>query len=420
MDIKALSRQGMSIRHIARTTGLSRVTVRRALMQTVPKSYGPRLKRPGKLSAYEGYLLEQLQGRPWVRATTLFEEVRSRGYGGHYEGVKRFVRARRREERARRRACVLFETAPGQEGQLDWKGPIRGLLSPDPAGALFFFRHLLGFSRYRVSFVAFTLRLPEALWDLRRAFEALGGVPHRLVLDNFKGAVLRPKPHLSLNPFFASFCAHYGVEPDPALPYTPERKGKIERSFGGFVDGELLHRTYPSVEALQAALSEDDRRYAERLCAATGERPADRLERERPLLLPLPGVPFDPRLPEPRRVFSDSTISFRGARYSVPFQNVGKMLTVKEDPKSFALEIFDGAVAVAAHQKAPKGERVVVREHVEELLHPRWDRLREKRANPPPARRAVSDATPLVPWPEPFVDVRPLSVYAALAEGGRS
>lgn len=40
MDIKGMSRQGISVRRIARTTGLSRVTVRRALMQTVPKKYG--------------------------------------------------------------------------------------------------------------------------------------------------------------------------------------------------------------------------------------------------------------------------------------------------------------------------------------------------------------------------------------------
>jgi len=233
--------------------------------------------------------------------------------------------------------------------------------------------------------------------------------------------VLTPRPHLVLNSFFASFCAHYGVQPDPALPYTPERKGKIERSFGGFVDGELLHRTYPSLQAFEAALAEDDRRYAERLCTSTGERPADRLERERPLLVPLPTVRFDPRLPEPRRVFSDSTISFRGARYSVPFQNVGKMLTVKEDPKSLALEIFDGAWLVAAHEKAPKGQRVVVKEHIQELLRPRWDRLQGKQAQRPRQRStSATAATPLVPWPEPVVDLRPLSVYAALAEGGRS
>ncbi len=69
MDIKTLTRQGMSVLHNARTTGLSRVTVRRALMLTVPKSYGPGPARPGKLTPYEGYLLEQLQGRPWARAT---------------------------------------------------------------------------------------------------------------------------------------------------------------------------------------------------------------------------------------------------------------------------------------------------------------------------------------------------------------
>jgi len=143
MDIKSLSRQGMSLRQIARTTGLSRATVRRALMQAVPRRYGPRPPRPGKLTSFEPYLLGEIEARPWARATTLYEEVRAKGYTGHYEGIKRFVRARRREQRAMRSACVAFETAPGQEAQFDWKGPLHGLIRTQPDLAVFVFRLLL-------------------------------------------------------------------------------------------------------------------------------------------------------------------------------------------------------------------------------------------------------------------------------------
>ncbi len=94
----------------------------------MPKPYGPRKRRPGKLEPYVGYLETALASRPEVRATVLFEEVAAKGYGGQYETVKRWVRLRRREENARRRACVRFESLPGIEGQLDWKGPVRGLL----------------------------------------------------------------------------------------------------------------------------------------------------------------------------------------------------------------------------------------------------------------------------------------------------
>jgi transposase len=421
MDIKALKRQGMSIRQIARTTGHARDTVKRALEQKAPKRYGPRPPRPSKLDPYVSYLNEQLAARPWARATVLWREVREQGFRGHYEGVKRHVRALRREERARRSACVIFETGPGQESQFDWKGPIRGLLRGRPEQVLFIFRLLSCYSRYRITSVAYTLKLPEVLHDLQAAFTKLGGVTHRSVLDNFKAAVLRPRPNLVLHPLFVDFATHMAFEPAPALPYTPERKGKIERSFGDFVDPELLYRTYEDVDELQRALTEDDRRHAERVVSSTGQAPAERLEKERPFLLPLPEIPFDPRIAEPRKVFSDCTLSYGGARYSVPYQLVGKMLTVKQHPKTGAIDVFDCEKLVAAHPLIPKGQRSVIAEHVEELLKPRWERVREraeKKHGDKPARTS-DDVHQLVPWPQLSVDVRPVSVYAQLAEEGR-
>src|SRR5688572_16347833 len=44
--------------------------------------------------------------------------------------------------------------------------------------------------------------LSPMLASLHWAFEAIGGVPHRLVLDNPKPAVTRPNPHLVLHRFF--------------------------------------------------------------------------------------------------------------------------------------------------------------------------------------------------------------------------
>ena len=112
MDVKLLHRQGASIRRIARTTGLSRQSVRRILMQKAPKPYGPRRSQPSILDPFIARLEELITARPLARATVLFETIAREGYPGHYERVKVWVRARRREETARRRACVRFETAP--------------------------------------------------------------------------------------------------------------------------------------------------------------------------------------------------------------------------------------------------------------------------------------------------------------------
>ena len=151
MDVKLLHRQGASIRKIARVTGLSRVTVRRMLAQPAPKGYGPRAPRPTKLDAWLPRLEALIMERPHARATVLRGLIAGEGYTGCYESVKCWVRKRRREESARRRACVRFETGPGIESQFDWKGPVHGLLLDEPETGIHFFRLLLAIPAFLVS-----------------------------------------------------------------------------------------------------------------------------------------------------------------------------------------------------------------------------------------------------------------------------
>jgi transposase len=197
---------------------------------------------------------------------------------------------------------VRFETAPGLESQFDWKGPVKGLIAGAPELAVHFFRFVLAWSRARWTLVVPDLKLPATLASLNWAFGKAGGVTHRLVLDNPKTCVTRPKPHLELHPQFLAFCRHFGCEPDPAWPYHPERKGKTERSLRDLDEEGVLGTTYASLAALQAAVTSVDEARLERVHTTTGEPPAARLERERTEMIALPAVAFDPRVPEIRRV----------------------------------------------------------------------------------------------------------------------
>ena len=418
MDVKLMHRQGHSLRHIARLTGLSRVTVRRILSSPTPKGYGPRAARPRKLDRFTPRLEAVLAGRPRATASWLHRTLRSEGFDGGYETVKRWVRERRRVERARGRACVRFETAPGVESQFDWKGPVRGLIAGAPEVAVHFFRFVLAWSRARWTLVVPDLKLPATLAALNWAFAQAGGVTQRLVLDNPKTCVTRPKPHLELHGQFLAFCRHYGCEPDPAWPYHPERKGKTERSLRDLEEEGVLGTMYANLTVLQAAVSAVDALRLERVHTTTGEPPAARLERERAAMQALPEVAFDPRGTELRRVLSDCTVSLNGARYSVPYVHVGRRVVVKADPLGSGIEIFAGAERVACHTRAPHGTWVVVEEHVAELRRPRFDRLRER------AQRLRPTPTPpeprsLVTWPLAEVEQRDIAAYAEAVGGAR-
>jgi transposase len=121
MEISVLARHGSSIRAIARSTGLSRNTVRRYLRggtdATVRKAPA---KRAEKLDPFKAYIRERIAAAApdAIPAVVLFRELRARGYAGCETRVKDFVRGLRTMPGPD--PVVRFETEPGRQMQVDW------------------------------------------------------------------------------------------------------------------------------------------------------------------------------------------------------------------------------------------------------------------------------------------------------------
>jgi transposase len=141
MEVRVLHRQGMSIRGIARTTGLSRNVVRRYLRSPEAPRYNRRVPRSSKLDPFKNYVAERLRAAAPSRipATVLLIELRTRGYQGGITILKQFVAGFLPEKRED--PVVRFETEPGQQMQVDWAVVGRG---PD---RLYVFVATLGWSR---------------------------------------------------------------------------------------------------------------------------------------------------------------------------------------------------------------------------------------------------------------------------------
>jgi len=91
-------REKMSVREIARKTGLSRNTVSRWLMGPVSEPQYRRGPQPKKLDAYAEVVVTALKAdahrprRERRTARALFAEIRQAGYAGGYTQLKEFVR----------------------------------------------------------------------------------------------------------------------------------------------------------------------------------------------------------------------------------------------------------------------------------------------------------------------------------------
>jgi transposase len=125
VEIRVLSRQGKSVRAIARTLGVSRNTVRRYLRSDWLPHY-ERGARPGKLAQFKHYIAERVTAAApeWMPATVLLRELRTLGYAGGISMLKDHLATLKPV--AKPEPLIRFETDPGRQMQVDFATIRRG------------------------------------------------------------------------------------------------------------------------------------------------------------------------------------------------------------------------------------------------------------------------------------------------------
>ena len=295
VEIQLLKKHGLSLRQIAREVGCAVNTVRRQLAESEMPKYERKLKRPTKLQAYEAYLrARQESAKPlWIPATVLLREIAQRGYVGGQTQLRAFLRtlkpARAMEP------VVRFETAPGEQLQVDWVEFRKGVKP------LYAFCATLGYSR--ASYVEFVsdMKAQTLVACHEHAFGAFGGVPKTVLYDNMKTVVLERDSHGEgqhrYHAGFLDYAHHCGFVIKLCQPYRAKTKGKVER-FNGY-----LRRSFyvPLVSRLRQAGLQLDVVTAnievsrwllevanQRVHGTTQARPLDRLRQERAALQSVP------------------------------------------------------------------------------------------------------------------------------------
>jgi hypothetical protein len=303
-------------------------------------------------------------------------------------------------------ATVRFETEPGQQAQVDWAH--FGFIQHEGRRCrLYAFIMTLCWSR--AMYLEFTVSTAET-WFLRghlHAFRYFGGVPHEVLHDNLKTAVLerRAGGEIRWQPHYLDFADHYGFTPRACQPYRAQTKGKVESGIR-----YIRNSFWPGLQFCDLA---DLNRQALHWLDTTGEQPFARLPLEQ--LQPLLGrSDYDTSWLTTRKSSRDCLISYGGNYYSVPAAYANQKLLVREsEAGELTISTVDG-VAVAGHRVlSGSGQRLIVPAHYAGLPH----------AQPRPARAAARQVPPqLDPAdlpPGPVVETRSLAWYEQLAEALR-
>jgi transposase len=415
VQIRELRRQGLSITAIARHTGHDRKTIRKVIRSEGPLTYGPRGPRPSKLEPFKPYV-EARMAQGVFNTVKLLQELREQGYPGQLSILKDFVRPFRQAHR--REPILRFETRPGQQAQVDWAHFGTCLVNGEPR-QLSAFVMTLGYSR--ALYLEFTCS--QALeWFLEchlHAFHFFGGLPQEILYDNLKSVVLerRPDGSVKFHPRFLDFATYYGFTPKPCWPYRAQTKGKTERAIGYVRQNFFVGLTWATLPELnQLAFRWLHETANCRVHGTTHERPAERLQRERPALLPLPAkADYETSCLAWRRSSRDGLVSYKGSLYSVPWAWAGASVLVKERPGEGCLRIYHQEILVATHPLAPRsGTQVVDPAHRPPMpVHASHKAITQVPGHGP--RLAGLSPGPLAPE----VEVRPLAIYEARSGGRR-
>jgi transposase len=225
--IRELYHKGVSISEIARRTGRDRKTIRH--IATAPGLWPAKPTRQAKACKIDPYApyLEKRMAEGVLNARKLYGEILAQGYPGKESKVREFVHERRPEKEPT--GSTRFETAPGEQGQVDW-GYFGFITHHGRTCRLYAFVMTLGWSR--ASYLRFTIAA-DTTWFIRchlHAFAYLGGVPKHLLYDNLKSVVLRRDADdvVHWNPRFLDFADVAGFSPQACKPYRPQTKGKVE------------------------------------------------------------------------------------------------------------------------------------------------------------------------------------------------
>jgi transposase len=294
-------------------------------------------------------------------STSIHDVLVAEGFPGSYVTVVREVR-RVRGPRfvAAKAASVPIETAPGAEAQFDFADVSAAAAAWGWPGRLWCFGMILCWSRWRRWWFMTSEDRQHTFEGIVRFVYAAGGVP-RVARTDRMGALGRSQGRrFRLHPPVLAFARHHGLVIQPCQAGDAKRKGKVERPFRQLREGFLAEQQLDPPASIgqlnDRATAWLDRRVHAVAHRVTKAPPAERLEAERGLLLPLPPAQFDTAYRAPRRVHpAIPLINWRGVRYSVPTRALGQTVEIHQPVDADVFTVRWAGQTIATHTQASSG-----------------------------------------------------------------
>jgi transposase len=357
--------EGLSIRAIHRKLQVDRETIRKAIVEPVPKPY--QLNQPRAAPVLGAYkerikaLLDESEKQPRKQrytARTIYKIIREEGYQGCEGSVHNYV-CQLCKERKRKEAYLPLEFDAGQDAQVDW-GEATVRMAGETVKVQFFSMRL-NYSKTRFV-MAFPFQKQEAWFEGHiQGFHFFGGVPRRITYDNLKTAVYRvlEGKKRQEQQAFKAFRSYYLCESHYCTPAQAHEKGGVENDIG------YAQRNFfspipevDSFEELNAYLHQACLQDAQRRTRGQKELVAQLWEAEKTFLLPLPARDFPACTTRVVKANGYLQVDYDTNRYSVPYEYRDKQLVLRAFP--FRIEFLYLDEVVASHVRCFQKEQDIL------------------------------------------------------------
>ena len=256
-------------------------------------------------------------------------------YEGKYGIVRKYVSEKKKN--IINELTIRFETIKGYQSQVDWKEKIKLHDIYGNEYVISIFLIVLGNSRYKYIELTFDQTQSTLFRCLINAFKYFGGSTKEILFDNMKTIVDHAKStytNVIINSKAEQFSKDAGFKIVTCRPYRPRTKGKVETLAKIMNRLKAFDKEFKNWNELNDIVKKlnYNLNYEEK-SQATNEIPNILFQKEKEYLIPVNvDILKNYYIPEKTyKVSNESMITYKGIKYSVPIQYVGKQITVLDE-----------------------------------------------------------------------------------------
>lgn len=257
--------------------------------------------------------------------------------------------------------------------EVDWAGgtlPITDPLTGEMMPA-YLFVAVLPCSCYAYAELCSDMKSENWLFCHVHAYEYFDGVPRLLIPDNLRtGVTKNTRLDTVINHSYAELADHYHTAVVPARVKAPRDKSHAEGTVSyasTWILAALRNDIFFSIADAKAAVAEKlELLNSYPFKKREGNRREAYLLEEKEFMQPLPANPYEPSIWSEQTVLLDYTVTDGLNKYSVPYDLIGEMVSVRVTRNAVEVFFHGNRVAVHPREHSRKRDPVTVPSHMPE------------------------------------------------------